>query len=94
MSALTSSVQIDSTDLYLNCRRNITFESCDGSLLAFIAGDMPAEMRESLEANIRYALSSCNEPLRDVRNMNDAYEDFCAIHFSWYSRCATKVRVS
>ena len=54
---------------------------------------MPGEMRESLEENIQYALAGCNQPLRDVSNMNDAYDDFCAIHFSWYLRYATKVHV-
>ena len=68
---------------------NVSFQCADGTSLAFIAGDMPDYLRSSLETNILGALGS--DVMRSVDSLDDAYEDFGAIHFSWYSRCATKV---
>ena len=76
--------------LFCISRCNVSLQCSDGSLLAFIAGDMPDHLRTSLERNVVSVLGE--DVLRSVESADDVYSDFGAIHFSWYSRCATKVR--
>lgn len=67
----------------------------DGTPLVFVAGDMPTEMRESLERNLRNAFTarvSDECTLRDRDSKTDANGDtFSSCHFSYYARFGTSV---
>ncbi|KAH9939224.1 hypothetical protein B0H21DRAFT_825258 [Amylocystis lapponica] len=66
----------------------------DNSLLAFIAGDMPAEMRDSLERNLRNAFvveaeEDCVLQPHDSATAEEGFL-FPALHFCYYSRNGTR----
>jgi len=73
--------------------KEIQLDCSDGSLAAFIWGDLPDEMRSSLERNIRSAMNveGCN-PLIDVDSAAaPSGHTFPAIHFDYYARNGTLV---
>lgn len=76
-------------------RNEIRLNCSDGSIGVFVWGDMPKDMRSSLERNIRSALiasggsSLINTDSSDVPNGNN----FPAIHFDYYARNGTRVHI-
>ena len=88
-AACTEPMGVISTNLRLECE--------DGSLLAFIAGDLPDYLRQSLLSNITDSLQPyLDEPLWRTKSaegsVGDMDEGFFALHFQHYCRMATNVR--
>lgn len=72
-------------------------EDAQGSLVAYLAGDMPESIRCDLESSIRAALSlepgSENLANIDSRKAGSTGSPFPAYHFVYYARSGPKVSV-
>lgn len=76
------------------CSKDVRLNCSDGSLAAFIWGDMPQDMRSSLERNIRNALLVESGPSLVYTDSSEASSGvkFPAIHFDVYMRNGPRVR--
>jgi hypothetical protein len=76
------------------CRREVRLNCSNGSPEVLIWGDLPDDIRTSLERNIRTALAvEGTRPLEDTdSSKTPGVHEFESIHFDYYVRNATGVR--
>jgi hypothetical protein len=87
---LSSNVNLTNT----SSRKEVQLNCSDGSLCASIWGDMPDDMRSSLECNLLNAFRvEGGESLTETDSSSTpGGHKFPAIHFSYYARHGTRVR--
>ncbi|KAI9058422.1 hypothetical protein FKP32DRAFT_1680827 [Trametes sanguinea] len=71
---------------------NLKLTASDGSLLLFVAGDLPDYIREALELQLETALGGddSNPFLRDIQDPKESGQEFSCLHFAFWSRNATQ----
>lgn len=78
-------------------RKELRLEDSEGSLVAYLAGDMPESIRKDLENHIRAALSlePGSESLVNMDSQTAGLDGvgptFPAYHFAYYARGGSKV---
>ena len=75
-------------------RRTLRIDAIDNSLLAFVASDMPYQLKEGLTRALKTSLEASDHYPNLWENVEDSerVEGFDCFHFSVYARYLTQVR--